>query len=215
MAAVEQELVEVDYDPTYEDPVPTRPRAKDVNLEEYRELGKVPWEKRMEKIRSDFPYMDQFDWEGEFERDMDLFGRIVRDILKLGQATPGRPGPRPGLDVEKAEKEVRKLFGQDHSVEPFPIAVKGIAPFDSIRQIARKAQVERSHLHRIFKGEKEPDAYTLRAVAYAYGKHPSYFAEWRTFYITCALIRRLEWNPDATIGLYHRFDTQWKDQHLT
>lgn len=202
------------YDPVYEDPIPTKPRDRDVTLSEYREMGKVPWEKRIEKIQDDFPYMDKFDWEAAFDRDMDLFGRIVRDILKLGQATPGRPGPRPGLDVQKAEREARKLFGQDHTVEPFAKALKALAPFESIRQIAQRAQIERTHLHRILKGEKEPDAYTLRAVAYAYGKHPSYFTEWRIFYITCALIRRLEWNPEATIGLYHKFDMQWKNENI-
>jgi transcriptional regulator with XRE-family HTH domain len=200
-----------DFDPAYEDPVPIRPRQGDLDLSEYREIGKVPWEKRMERIRADFPYIDRFDWDRAFDRDVDLFGRVVRDILKLGQATPGRPGPRPGLDIHKAEKQVRSLFGDDHSVEPFPVALRNLDPRASVRQIARRAQIERTQLHRVLTGDKEPDAYTMRACAYAYDKHPSYFAEWRTFYLTCALVRRLEANPDASIALYQQFDRQWKD----
>lgn len=97
-------------------------------------------------------------------------------------------------------------------MEAFPRALKDLAQDRSIRSLANKTGLERSHLHRLLSGQREPDAYSMRVIAYSFQKHPSYFAEWRTLYIAAALMRRLEWNADATIGLYTRFDQQWKNR---
>lgn len=178
------------------------------DLTEFEELGKVPWEVRAEKIAERFPTVATLDWEAALERDVDLFGRIVRDILKLEQAVPGRPGPRPSLDVPTATRRLQQFFGRDFTIEKFPAAFRVLAGDRSVRHLAALTDLNRNCVHKLLQGTQKPDGYTMSQVAEAFGKHPSYFLEWRLLYLTYAMWRRLEWSPETSIDMYRRVAAQ-------
>ncbi len=177
----------------------------------YERLGKVSWETRAKKIHDDFPNVKNLDWNKALERDMDLFGRVMRDILKLEQASPGRPGPRPSLDMASATKRLNQLMGNDYSMLPFREAFKVLANGRSHRHLASMTGLNRNTVQRLLKGDMEPDGFELAVIAETFGKHPSYFAEWRILYITNAIVSRLEWSPDTAIDIYRKLDQQFKD----
>lgn len=203
-----------DFDFLYEEPIAVRPREGDVDLNEFIAMGKVPWEERAEKIKERFPSVDQLDWEKALEQDMDLFARILRDILKMEQAVPGRPGPRPSLDVATATRRMEQLYGRDFTIRPFPEALRILAGDRSVRHLARKVKLDRNYVYRLLTGAVEPDGYAMRMCAEAFGKHPSYFLEWRILYIIQAIVRRLEWSPESTISTFRRMDMQHKNARL-
>lgn len=186
------------------------PDTETVDLDEFVKLGKVPWEKRAALIKERFPTVSSFDWNTALDRDINLFGQLLRDILKLEQAVPGRPGPRPSLDVTEATKRMRQILGDDFTIEPFPKALKALAGPLSIRALANHTKLNKDCIHRLLKGETEPDGYLMRMCAQAFGKHPSYFLEWRILYITQTIVSRLEWSPETTIGMYTQLDRQRK-----
>jgi transcriptional regulator with XRE-family HTH domain len=179
-------------------------------LEEFTSLGKVPWEERARLIRERYDSVTDLDWSGALRQDINLFGRMIRDVLKLEQAIPGRPGPRPSLDTNQATRRLQQLFGNDFTILPFPQALRVLAGRRSIRRIAEAVGLNKALVHRLLLGEIEPDGYVLRCCAEAFGKHPSYFLEWRILYITQAIVRRLEWSPETTIDLYRELDQQRK-----
>ena len=181
-----------------------------VDLDEFTQLGKVPWEDRAALIRKRFPNIDTFNWAEALQGDIDLFGRTIRDILKLEQAVPGRPGPRPSLDVPAATKRLQQLFGEDYTIKPFPEALRSLAGDRSLRHIASVTKLNKDCIDRLLKGKTEPDGYHMKMCAEAFGKHPSYFLEWRMLYITQAIMRRLEWSPETTVDLFKTLDRQRK-----
>lgn len=184
--------------------------STEVDIKSLAELGHVPWEQRAEAIRERYPSVDNLDWEQALEHDIDLFGRILRDVLKLEQAVPGRPGPRPSLDIYAATRRMQQLLGKDFSLQPFPEAFRTLAGERSTRHLAAKTGLNRNTIQRLLAGSIEPDGFMLRTCAEAFDKHASYFLEWRILYITQALTRRLEWSPEASVGLFQRLDNQRK-----
>lgn len=202
------------FDWTFEEPIAVVAKSTDRDLTHFAASGKVPWEQRAEAIRDRFPSVDKLDWTEALERDEDLFARIIRDILKLEQAVPGRPGPRPSLDVFSATRRMQQLFGNDFSLRPFSDSLKTLAGNRSIRHISSRVHLERSHVHRLLTGVLEPDGYDMRMCAQAFGKHPSYFLEWRHLYIIAAVIRRLEWSPETSVSMFRRMDIQRKMSEL-
>lgn len=197
----------VPYNWALEEPIAVMARGKKTDLSE---LKKVAWEQRAAQISKRFESVDKLNWSGALERDMELFGRILRDILKLEQAVPGRPGPRPSLDINDAIRRMQQFLGHDFTLLSFVEAFKILANGRSGRQMARIVDLDRNTIQRLLCGEMEPDGYHMRMVAEGFGKHPSYFLEWRILYITAAIVRRLEWNPEATVGMFRRLDAQRK-----
>lgn len=165
---------------------------------------KMSWDQRAALIKERFPSTAKIDWNKAFDDDLDLFARIIRDILKLDQAQPGRPGPRPSLDYTQATHRLRQFMGQDYSMLPFPEALKVLTGGLSIRKIAEKTGLERNVVHQLLRGQREPDVYDMTAIAHAYDKHPSYFEEYRVLVIISAILGKIEKVPEATINLYRK-----------
>lgn len=163
---------------------------------------KAPWDQRVRVIRERFPSIVRLDWNRAFSDDLELFARVLRDILKLEQAQPGRPGPRPSLDVAAATRRMQQFLGKDYTLEAFPEAFRILAGNRSIRHLAAKVGLDRTLVYRLLHGRIEPDAYALDQIANAFGKSPSYFLEYRIAFIVAALTNRLEWSPETTVGLY-------------
>lgn len=185
-------------------------------MTEHRELSRfenatqdrIPWEKRAQIILNQFDSVSKLSWRKAFRSDIDLFGRLVKDVLKLDQAQPGRPGPRPALDYDQGVARLRQYMGTDYAVEPFRDAYRHLANGRSIRAMARKTGLSKNHVHRLTTGELEPDAYALREIAKAFDKSPSYFAEWRAMWVANAIVDRLVDNPEASIAIYRRLKDQ-------
>ena len=176
----------------------------DLSAFEQATKEKAPWDRRAAMISAQFNSVDQLSWRKAFQTDIDLFGRLVKDILKLDQAQPGRPGPRPALDYEQGVARLRQYMGQDYSLDGFRDSLKHLANGRSIRSLARKTGLSKNHIHRLMTGEMQPDAYAMRQIADAFGKHPSYFLEWRSMWIACAIVDRVTLNPEASIALYRK-----------
>lgn len=199
--------VDPDFLPELEEPIAVMRRG---HKRDSPEVRRVAWEARAENIRDEFPSVSQLDWEKALERDIDLFGRVLEDILKLEQATPGRPGPRPSLDMNSAIRRMQQLLGHDFSLEAFPEALRILSNGRSIRVLARYVDLDYSQVYRLLRGRIQPDGYEMRMCAEAFGKHPSYFVEWRILYIVGALVRRLEWSPEASVRVFRALDFQRK-----
>lgn len=172
-------------------------------FEEINSLGKVPWAKRLELIQEQFPTSLRLDWHQAFE-DVDLFGRILRDILKVDQSEPGRSGPRPVLDRKKAQQRLRQFMGRDFSEFPFQEAFRTLAAGRSVRQLATKTGIDRNMIQKLLTGQKDPDLYFLEEIAKAFDKHPSYFLEYRMAFVIGALSEKMAASPEITVDLYKR-----------
>lgn len=190
----------------HETPIAVVP-SPGMTQEEFVAMGKVPWEKRYQKVLEAYPSVGSFDWKDGLSKDLDLFGRVMREILKLEQAPFGRPGPRPSLE-QSAKRKALQVMGEDFSFESFPVAVKALAPEMTIRDLSEYVGLNKSTVHRLMTGVIQPDGYYLRVFAAAFDKHPSYFMEWRTLYIVGSMVRRLEWNPELALDLFKEMDRQ-------
>lgn len=163
---------------------------------------RVPWQHRVEQIEEQFPSVKS-DWN-VILRDDDVFGRLLRDILKIDQIDPGRAGPRPNLDYDRGMQSWRELTGEDFCQLPFPRAFKAITYKQSLTQVARKTGISRSRVDRLLKEQDRPTVDDMRQIAKAYGKKPAFFAEYRTEYIIASMVARLEYEYELTVTIYKK-----------
>lgn len=177
---------------------------REVNARVKTEGGRLPWNKRAALVYEQFPSTLLLDWERAFDEDIELFGRIVRAILQLDLVGPGRDGPRPNLQLDSGLAALRQIMGTDYSVAPFAEAFATLAGDRSVRAVGHKADMDPSMVYRLMRGQREPTAEDMERIAAAFGKHPSYFAEWRSAYIVAALHARIEGTPEAGISLYRK-----------
>lgn len=162
---------------------------------------RVPWQDRLKLIDQEFPSARNADWN-VILRDTDVFGRILRDILKIDQLEPGRAGPRPNLDYERGIQSWRELSGQDYCEHPFPQAFRWLTRNDSYAKISRKTHISKTRLFKLAHAEVAPSIDDLRDIASAYGKKPPYFAEYRAEFIMALIAARLREETEMTITLY-------------
>lgn len=170
----------------------------------FKELSrKTPWSERVKLISEQFPRAAQLDWHEAFN-DIELYGRIVRDILKLDQSTPGRSGPRPVLDRKLAEQRLKQLHRVDFSEEYFVEAFKNLSHGRSHRSLAAKIGMDRNMVQKLLAGTREPDIQMMEQIALAFKKEPSYFMEYRLAFVLGALEERMLLSPEITVDLYKK-----------
>lgn len=185
-------------------------------LGHFRELNalpkKVPAAERMKQIKEQFPSVEKLDWNEAFKQDIGLMGAILRDVLKIDLSTrPGVSGPRPGVDPEEGRARLRQLLGQDYTNLPFHEAFEVLAGGRSYTHLARKTGLSRSKVFRLAKNMEQPSVDELRQVAEAFKKHPSFFFEYRTYYVAAAMQQRMEHAPEASITAYRKIVTAAKE----
>lgn len=188
--------------------VQVRRKSLEERLEPFDELNaretKVPWKERYEVIKTQFPAVQRLDWEKVFRADPTIMGNILNDIIKVEVAPKGRPGKRPALDKEQARQVLKRYQGEDYTLLPFPKAVHRLKGTTSVRQFARKVSMSPSYAYNLMTGYKEPTVEDMQLVAQAYGKHPSYFYEYRVAFITGLMAERVDYAPESSIIYYER-----------
>lgn len=184
------------------------------DLSEFVEMTKrnAPWSERWERMQERFPSKrGEFDWVKAFDHDPHLFGRTLQDVVRLEVAPAGRPGPRPKVQPAQVRQAFYQMAGRDFCTLPFPEAFQLLTRGNSRRAVARKVQLPLVQVHRLLAGDLAPDHHYMTSIAEAYGKHPSFFLEWRTAYIVNALANKLAGLPERSIELYRQLAIEAHD----
>jgi transcriptional regulator with XRE-family HTH domain len=169
-----------------------------------RQQGKrIPWAERVRLVHEHFPSTVSLDWRKALSVPETL-PMILRDILRLEQADPGRSGPRPGPDYEEGLKTLRRITGEDYSTLPFHEAFGVLARGHSERHLAHKTNLSCSALRRYLTGQRQPGMAEMARIAKAFGKEPWYFTEYRLDFVITSIGHKLATAPEATIVLYRK-----------
>jgi transcriptional regulator with XRE-family HTH domain len=169
----------------------------------------VSWDERMRTIRKVFPTTANLDWVQVFDDEPEVMGRILQDVTRSMQATPGKPGPRPVLDRRRAQPVVDRWLGKDpkkrpYSVLPFPEAFKLLVADRSVRHVAVRLGWTKSRVARLLAGDQQPVAVDMEEIAAAFDKSPSYFLEYRIAWSVTAFLSSLEASPEQTVRVYEQ-----------
>lgn len=183
------------------------------DLSEFDELTarKASWSERLNAIDRHFPSVSRLDWGKAFTADPGMASRLINDILKIGEITPGKAGKRPSLVSETptlAERQdvhakVRQLTGSDYATEPFPEAFRALARERSVRHLASKTGLDRNMIQKI-RGGYTPPLWVMEKIAAGFKKTPEYFAEYRVAYLLGVLNEHLDRNPEASMLFFRR-----------
>lgn len=168
----------------------------------------MPWSERHELIKRTFPSVVSLDWNKVFIQDPGMFGRIMNDILKADQAVPGRPGKRPALDMDEAKRRWREIIGDDsvdYTMLPFHRAFQNLVGDKySIRHLARKCNLDKSMIHNLLRGEKDPTPEIMEKIAVGFKISPSYFLEYRVAYVLGVMFYKLTSMPESSVVFYNK-----------
>lgn len=182
------------------------------NLSVFREVNekgsqkgekKLAWDERVDLIERQFPSVEALDWRRAFDRDLDLFAWIMKDVLKVDAAEPGRSGPKPSVDYRSGVRRFRQLMGDDYSMRPFHEAFSILAGDRSLSSLAAKTGVSRSQVRRLLRGEIEPSATEMELIAKGFSKSPGYFLEYRRGVVLAAIHERLTAVPEASVKYWY------------
>lgn len=165
---------------------------------------KIPWDDRVRLIGKVFPSTENLDWYKVFKQDPALLGTIINDIIKASQASPRRPGKRASVDAPTTMRELTTLAGDDYSLEEFPKAFAALMGGRSIRHTAARTGLDRNTVYRLLHGKMPPNAYLMEAIAKAFGKDPSFFAEYREAWIVSCIAFQLQRIPESSITFYRK-----------
>lgn len=176
----------------------------------------MPWDERYALIKRSFDLGDLIAnespecvqaWRKAFDRDDNLLFQIVKDIFKSGQAVPGRPGPRPALDVAKTQPQLDALLGRDYAdrpyaLLPFPQAFGYLIGKRSLGHVSSITGLPKTQVHRLLRGEITPTSEMMVRVAQGFKKQPSFFLEWRIGAVASAIVSKLTEDPEKSIPSY-------------
>jgi hypothetical protein len=165
---------------------------------------KMPWAERQRLIEAAFPSTAQLSWEKAFKNDTALFGEVLRGILKYDQARKGKPGPRPVAKREDSEARLLQFMGEDYSIDPMPEALRNLKGDLSLRGLCAKTGLDYNVIFRLIHGKIAPDVMHMTQIAEAFGKHPSYFLEYRIAFVVAALVAKMEEWPESSIVSYRK-----------
>jgi DNA-binding phage protein len=178
--------------------------SKDLSVFRSLNEGKTAWSERADVIKKSFPSTALLDWYEVFRQDPTILGNILNDVIKLSQERSGKPGKRPSPDEKEAVSKFRRIQDDDYSNETFAQSFKALAANSSVRAVAVKVGVDKSLVHRLLNGQAIPSMDVIEKVAKAYGKHPSYFVEYRVAYIMAIMSHSLSYAPESSVVLYKR-----------
>lgn len=134
--------------------------------------------------------------------DTALLLSIYSDILKIGWDVQTRRGERGPLDpILGAARHVTLQAGRagTASLEPFAVAFNKLRGARSLSHLAYRTGLSRSKTDRLLRGVMAPTPEEMEAVAAAFGKHPTYFLEYRVHLVTAALARQLLERPEMSV----------------
>lgn len=182
-------------------------RSGSVDLSEF-DQSLTPRE-RKDLISQRFPSVNNLDWSVALQ-DEDLFGRLLRDIVKVDLAVPGKSGPRFGLTRQTGEPALARLVGKDpmagaYTMLPFSEALRHLMGKRSLRGMEAKlgGAISRSRIHKLLKGET-PRVEEIEVIARVFGKLPGFFLEYRVHFVASAVAMNLTARPDASIAAYEK-----------
>ncbi len=170
--------------------------------------GSGHWADRLSLISELFPNVDNLDWLKAFRDDDDLFGAIVRDMMRLGAERKHTWGPRDMPEEDAARALWTQWKGEDHSVLSFGDTFAAMSDGFSQRQLARKTGLSRGMIRRLQDGTLEPDRWILESVAAGFKKQPSFFLEYRLLYVVNAMVGRMRLWPESSISVYRKLRQQ-------
>ena len=162
------------------------------------------WEEKVATIARLYPKSVMLDWKQVFSQDPAILGRIINDVIKLDQRRVGRPGKRPSLAPNLTAQKLKELQSEDHTNLPFNQALRILANGCTIREIHQKLNISRSHLYNVFEQKTTPSLEVIKQAAQAFGKHPSYFLEYRVAYIVGLLQNKLVNSPESSVVFYKK-----------
>lgn len=168
------------------------PKSKRTNR-----LGET-WDQTVARVHVQYPNTASLDWR-EALKDYDLMGRVMRDVLRVGN-TPQRRGHRPLPDFDAGMALFRQLRGEDFTVLPFTEAFAALAATRSGRGLAHKTGITRTQVQRLLTGVR-PSLVELELIAEAFGKTPFFFQEYRNAHICALLAAELDRSPETSIGI--------------
>lgn len=178
------------------------------DLSEFTRINKtqsgrrMPWDRRVALIQQRFPAALTLDWRSAFDRDLNLFADIMRDILKADAAEPGRSGPKPSVGIRDGVSRLRQLTHEDFSMLTFTDSLGVLVGVLSMTTVARKTGLSRAKVHRLLRGLESPSPYEMEQIAHGFKKEPGYFAAYRTAVVVAAIQERLQAVPESSVKWY-------------
>jgi transcriptional regulator with XRE-family HTH domain len=136
--------------------------------------------------------------------DVDLLGRIMRDIARHDQGDARTFGPKAAtLDPRRTREMLRQFAGDDHTLLPFAEAFRLMAGERSYRHLAARIGMSKDKVSRLLRG-RPPTPHEMEQIARAFNKHPSFFREYRDSHLVDQLRRRLDDLPEASVDMYRQ-----------
>jgi len=164
---------------------------------------KNSWDEKYLKIKAQYPEVEMTSWSSVFSRDIDVFARLLGDMLKA-DGRGSTPGKRPQVSRADGLEKLNKLAGSDYSELEFHDAFRALSYGLSVRKIANKTNLSKSHIQLLLTEKSSPSFEAMEKIAEGFGKKPTFFLEYRVAKVMALVESFLFDSPETATAWYHK-----------
>lgn len=174
-------------------------------LEANKGVKRLPWERRQELIQDAFgDPPEAAHWVRAFDKNLDIMGDLIQDLVKVSLADHHTDGPRPRVGPEEGMPVIRQLFGLDYSYEPFEVAFRHLIGNRSMRHVASKVGLSAPQVCHLLNGKRRPSLGQMEMIAKAFGKAPAWFLDYRVGVLSAWVEQRLRQTPEISVKYFQQ-----------
>lgn len=142
------------------------------------------------------PGIGSIDWDALME-DQDTFESMMSIVVKsYGSKQKTKISKSDGIKALNAASGV-------YSNAPFSKAFSVLLGDETIRRSAKKIGISPAFVYNLKSGKAVPSIEIIETIAKAYKVHPSYFSEYRMFYILLTMKQFLSSNPEVMSSWFY------------
>lgn len=156
--------------------------------------GRVDWAAKADELAGDFPLVATPGFGAKLAPE--LMGSILRDCLRLQAVS--RRGRDSMPEFGEGVDQLTAMFGLAYDVRPFMAAFRELAGGAANNTVARKVGISKDRVQRLRSGKAMPTMAELETIATAYGRQPTWFADYRRMLILSAVSQAMSENPERS-----------------
>lgn len=157
--------------------------------------GRVDWDAKALELSGDFPLVTEAGFLAKL-RNPELMGPILRDLLRLQAVS--RRGKTAMPELGEGVDQLTAMFGLAYDVRPFAVAFAALASPAANNTVARKVGLSKDRVQRLRAGTLAPTMDEIESIALAYGRQPTWFADYRRMLILRAVSQVLADSPERS-----------------
>lgn len=147
-------------------------------------------QKKIIGLKEEYPQLEDIDWSDVIRKNPDVLENIVSGIVKV-------EGSRRKTNRRDGSRRMNAMHNVGDSERPFTESFSILCGDATLRSVANKLNCAPAHVYNLKLGRAQPTIEMMERIANAFNYSPSYFLEYRIYYVKESIGNFLMKNPET------------------